>query len=879
MKRIFAVGLASLLVWTLLLSPLLTAGAAAAPLSQDEPSPPALYLKVGTFTPAAGQSVALPPGLTVAAQNSQYWIVQFGGPILPEWRAALEAEGAEVVAYLPDYAYKVRMNQGQAKQVEELQDVVFVGPFEPAFKLSPNLMLGGPTLYRLRVESGRDFGLTTAAIATTGAEIVSRDGDAFTVVADAAQIQAIAQVADVAWIENWLLREKHNEWGGGQIIGGMAANNAGYDGSTQIAAVADTGFGGGAANNVHPDIPQARVVAIQNFAGVSSRGCYSVIDDGAVDVDSGHGTHVAGSVLSDGGVNGEGRGVAPAARFVGQAVENWVDFTSICALQYADGYYLMGIPNDLNTLFQQAYNAGARIHSNSWGSAAAGDYTLDSSNADKFVWTNRDMVVTFSAGNEGIDANADGVVDNDSIGSPATAKNVITVGASENQRPSYPCDTSLTYTSRDTTYQGGQTCDSMGGSNLLGTYGLRWGADYPANPIAGDATAGNAEQMAAFSSRGPTDDGRIKPDIVAPGTWILSTYSDNYQEGYDGAPNSRNNAFQLDGWGMPMNQQYKYFGGTSMSNPLAGGAATVIRDYYQKAKSISASAALVKATLINTAVDLADENNDGANDNDFPIPNVHEGWGRINLAAATDGSVNFIEGAGLATGGSASYSVTPAGGPLKITVVWSDYPSTETAAKNLVNNLDLIVTAPGGAVYRGNVFSGGWSATGGSADTANNVENVYIQSPAAETWTVQVRGFNVPSGPQPYALVVDNGTIGAAPPPPTVQVHVGDLEGSRTANNKSWSATVTVTVHSSNDAAVGGATVAGTWTGAATGGTSCVTTAAGTCSMTKSNLKTAKTSTTFTVTGITGANMIYTAAANHDLDGDSNGTAITINKP
>ena len=129
-----------------------------------------------------------------------------------------------MVAYLPDYAYKVRMNQGQAKKVEDLQDVVFVGPFQPAFKLSPNLVVGGPALYSVRVESGRDFGLTNAAIATTGAEIVSRDGDVLTVLADAAQVQAIAQVADVAWIENWLLREKHNEWGGGQIIGGLAAN-------------------------------------------------------------------------------------------------------------------------------------------------------------------------------------------------------------------------------------------------------------------------------------------------------------------------------------------------------------------------------------------------------------------------------------------------------------------------------------------------------------------------------------------------------------------------------------------------------------------------------------------------------------------------------
>ena len=84
---------------------------------------------------------------------------------------------------------------------------------------------------------------------------------------------------------------------------------------------------------------------------------------------------------------------------------------------------------------------------------------------------------------------------------------------------------------------------------------------------------------------------------------------------------------------------------------------------------------------------------------------------------------------------------------------------------------------------------------------------------------MEVRGFNVPSGPQPYALVVDNGTISAAPPPATVQVHVGDLDGSRTATKKNWSATVTVTVHNSSEAPVNGATVTGAWTGAA--GTSC----------------------------------------------------------
>ena len=65
-----------------------------------------------------------------------------------------------------------------------------------------------------------------------------------------------------------------------------------------------------------------------------------------------------------------------------------------------------------------------------------------------------------------------------------------------------------------------------------------------------------------------------------------------------------------------------------------------------------------------------------------------------------------------------------------------------------------VVTGPGGAFYRGNVFAGGWSVAGGGADSTNNVENVYVESPAAGLWTVTVRGFNVPQGPQPYAVVV-----------------------------------------------------------------------------------------------------------------------------
>ncbi|HSG18493.1 MAG TPA: S8 family serine peptidase [Anaerolineae bacterium] len=751
---------------------LLASGQPASSAGQVQPAP--IRLQATTFNPAGGEKPDIPPGLTIsgyARGTRGYYIVQFAGPVQEAWKEQVSAAGADLLDYIPDFAYKARMNPAQAARVSDLDTVAWVGLFQPAYKISPSIDPEGVNLLRVRVERGADAGQVTAAVARSGATILDRGENLLLIGADAGQMREIAHMLDVAWMEPYVLAQKHNEYGAGVILGANAANASGYDGSSQIAAVSDTGLGGGTASTAHPDIPSGRIMALYNWPGAAG-GCFKTItDDGPIDVDSGHGTHTAVSVLGDGGTSGEGKGTAPAANLVFQATENWATITGPCRALGgwpANGYFLTGLPDDLRDMYQQAYDDGARIHSNSWGAALAGDYTLDSANTDDFIWINGDMTITFSAGNEGVDNDADGVVDDDSIGSPATAKNVITVGASENDRQgNYQCDTGLTYSSHDA-YQTGQTCTSMGGnqSSFLGTWGQRYG--FPTNPLKDDVTAGNQEQMASWSSRGPADDGRIKPDVVAPGAWILSGYSDLYQEEYESDPvNPQNGAYQWDGWGMPVNADYKYMGGTSMSNPIAAGAATVVRDYYQKAEGHAASAALVKATLINSAVDLLDENNDGSDDNDFPIPNVHEGWGRVNLATATDGNQEYVDEAiGLNTSATAVYEfdVSPGGNPFKASLVWSDYPSTEAAAANLVNDLDLVVTASDGTtIYKGNVFSSGWSQTGGGADRVNNVENVYIQAATAGVWTIEIVGFNVPNGPQPYALVV----MGASGSPPT----------------------------------------------------------------------------------------------------------------
>jgi subtilisin family serine protease len=836
-------------------------------------SAPAIRLKGAAFRPTAGEQPNIPPGLAIdgyAETERGYYLVQFAGPIEDRWKSAVVAQGAELLDYVPDFAFKVRMNPAEAARVAGTAGVAWVGLFHPAYKLSPDVRRNGRQIYEVRIERGANPVAAAVRVAAAGAQVLRREGLVLTVAADGAALDAVAHVLDVASVRNQLLPRKHNDEAG-RIIGAPTAHDAGYLGVTQTVAVADTGLGGGTAATAHADISSSRITAIYNWPGVTDN-CWSVTNDGAVDLDSGHGTHTAASVLS--ASSGAGKGVAPAARLVFQAVENWAQMKGLCALAYPSGYYLTGLPADLRQLFQQAYTAGARIHSNSWGSSAAGSYTAYSANADDFVWTHGDMAITFSAGNDGIDANGDGVIDLGSMGAPATAKNVISVGASENAREdNYRCDITLGYTN----------CTNQNGLNALFTYGAAWPADYPANPIRDDASAGSADQMAAFSSRGPTDDGRIKPDVVAPGTWVLSGYSDLYQQGYDTAANPKNNLFQYDGWGFPFDASYKYMGGTSMSNPLVAGAAAVVRDYYQTDRSVAhPTAALVKATLINTATDLMDENNDGADDNDLPIPNAHEGWGRVNVGAATSAALGFVEDtAGLATGANRSYAATATGGALKITLVWSDYPSNEAAAVNLVNDLDLEVTASGGTLYRGNVFSSGWSASGGSADRRNNVENVYVPGAGGE-YTILVRGFNVPQGPQRFALVVSGGTLAAVPPPPPPPpgstAHVGDLDASVSSVKRNWQATVSVTVHDASENVLAGAVVTGTWAGGASGTVTCTTNAAGTCSVASGTISAKKTSATFTVTGVSASGFSYNAA-NHDPDGDSNGSSIAVVKP
>jgi serine protease AprX len=661
------------------------------------------------------------------------FIVQLSGPVLPAWKQALVDAGAQLGDYVPDYAFLAYLTTEVKAAVEALPFVRWVGPYQPAYRLAADAVATNDTRsYRVLLQPWADAaaaGQALAALASPAAQLRAFDGG-FMADLGGSQIAQVARLPGVLWVEPLHLQRLYNDVGGQDIMGGGTAWTNGYNGSGMTIAVADTGLDTGDSASIHQDFA-GRVTHLSSWPVVYASYSSSCTitnpgaNDTASDKESGHGSHVTGSVAGSGArSSGQIKGLAYASSITFQAVEQYTTWqvpNSSCP----NGYYLSGIPDDLRTLLTEAYNWSARTHNNSWGGGSYGVYDIQASQFDDFIHTHPDFLAMTAAGNDGTDANGDGYVDENSISSPATAKNVLTIGASENERATGG-------------YNPGGACSTW--------YGC-WGSDYPTNPTRDDALSNSRQHMAAFSSRGPMADGRIKPDVVAPGTNILSVKSSRASES---------------GWG-PYNDYYMYMGGTSMASPLSTGAATLVREFYVEHEGqASPSAALIKATLINTAVDIAGYGNT-SHEAGLPIPNNHEGWGRINVGAATTAGRAFVDQTtGVNTGATLTYNYnnTSSARPFKVSLVWSDHPAAALAGTTLVNNLNLRVTAPNGAVYLGNVFSGGWSQTGGSADTKNNVENVYVPSPAVGTWTVQVVGANVPQGPQPFALVVD-GTLNA----------------------------------------------------------------------------------------------------------------------
>jgi hypothetical protein len=625
-----------------------------------------------------------------AEENARYWIVQFDGPITDGYKYALEELGIEVLDYLPEFAFIVTMDAEKRTSVRALRGVRWVGAYQPAYKFKRKktraLSLDARSYevadYLVTLFKTSNFAAIAARIEMQGAEIldISEHGSRpkLKIRISPQALASVAAINGVKWIEAAPVWELTNNVASAIMTTREAWNTHNLYGAGQRIAVADTGLDQGSRlpADLHDDFEDGN--GASRVAKIFDR-----VGDGGDDVNTGHGTHVAGSIVGNGALSGSDPavhdydhpdayiGIAPEATLVFQAVEN------------NSSEELSGIPSDLSDLFQQAYDEGSRIHTNSWGSSEAGNYTSYSQDVDEFVWNNKDFLILFSVGNDGVDADGDGVVDLSSVGSPATAKNCISVGASENYRPN----------------------GSSPAPAITESYGAKWPTAYPVDPLNSDLMSDDENGMVAFSSRGPCLDGRIKPDIVAPGTNIVSTKSSAttatlWGQGPD-----------LDG------TNYTYSGGTSMATPLTAGAAALVREFYIDRQGISPSAALIKATLLNGAFDTRPgQYGTGSTQEipDAPRPNNVQGWGRVDLENSIFPPITRIltfedETGGLTTNESDVYEFTMIDGsePLNATLVWSDYPGSPAAGGGLVNDLDFSIIDPSGNVFYPNNASQG----------------------------------------------------------------------------------------------------------------------------------------------------------------------------
>ncbi len=660
------------------------------------------------------------PGRALA---DSLFVVQFIGPIQDAWLSELASAGIQVVAYVPANAYVVEAHGRAADRLRAWRasrpHVQFVGAYQPGYRLTPGLRA------RAAAGDGGEVDVTVQLVQGPGAMeavdvlegLATSSAGAHRVMnflnvalrVPASRLATMAQVDGVFAIEERRERRRLDEIQGQIMAGnltGTRPTGPGYLAWLTARGFTAAQFGSFVVNVVddapslqgHPDMASSRVAFQLNpTSQTGAQGGHGFLNAMIV----GGLNALDGSSYRDASGYRYGLGIAPYAR---------VGVTAI-----------FGNGNATPTQWEStAWGRNARISSNSWGY----DSTRYDSAAQEFDRIVRDaqpgssgaqpMTVVFAAGNDGPTTNT--------VGSPGTAKNIITVGASENYR-------------------------------MTGTDGC----GVP------NSQADSANDVVGFSSRGPVNpsggDGRVKPDLVAPGTHIQA-----------GVPQSSYDGSSVCDQYWPLSQRlYGWSSGTSHSTPAVAGAAALVYQHFLNEGRSAPSPAMVKAYLMNAAAYMTGT---GANDT---LPSNNQGMGRVDLGRAFDDVPRRLTDQTVVFGATGqthrvSGSVVDTGAPVRVTLAWTDAPGSTTGAP-WVNNLDLDVTV-GGQTYRGNVFAKAWSVTGGTADLKNNVESVVLPAGVSGAVTVTVRAANIAGDGVPgnadttdqdFALVVYNVGEGGGP--------------------------------------------------------------------------------------------------------------------
>jgi subtilisin-like proprotein convertase family protein len=447
-----------------------------------------------------------------SAGNPGAFIVQARGPVDAQFRAQLAAAGAQIVSYIPNNAYLVRISSADAGALAGSPLVQAVLPYEPYYKLQPSLLGLAVAQEPLPPGTALNLGLFAADAPATelileklGAKIIGRDRSAFGPVLRVlapADWTALAQLPGVQILEPAHQRVAANDLSrvtlgvSPDTTSGSTNDWLGLTGLNVLVAVNDTGI-----DATHPDF-----TATGTAAG-GPAGPTRVIPNDSTDTD-GHGTHVAGIIAGNGAMSINPTNVGSLAS---GSVTN-ADFRGKAPLATLFSMNMNGSDRNLQ---EAAAQTNALISNNSWdygrGAAeydlAAASYDAATRDARPGLTGSQPVLFVFAAGNNG-GGNSDGAGGSaDTIMSPGTAKNVITVGALEQLRNITNIVTlSITPAS---------------GTNAPTT-----------NQVAyWQLQTDSGSQVASYSSRGNVgvgtegSFGRFKPDVVAPGTFVVSTRS------------------------------------------------------------------------------------------------------------------------------------------------------------------------------------------------------------------------------------------------------------------------------------------------------------------------------------------------------------------
>lgn len=647
---------------------------------------------------ALGKSAAAPD----SDGRSQY-IVQPAALFKNNERAMIRDSGIVFLGFIPPDAYIILAGEKELSALEKKFPLNYCGEYLPEFKIG----VSGSKLFSLTdpeikvhirltdiekaaavLEYLQGLGVRDASVLREKPPALSASLNYESII----KLSARPEVLDISEAHEIMLMNDAAR--SASMMNVAAMNTSGYTGKGVTVCVADTGLDSGDLNDIHPDFEDKDVTGVVSSTN-TGRTDWSDLH--------GHGTHVAGSAVGTGAYSG--------GQYAGTAPE--ADLYFICIGGSNNSVY----PPELTDI-EAAYESGARVMNNSWGAystSISGVYTQDSEFYDAVCHDHPDFTILFAAGNNNKKIDTAG---NCTLSTQAACKNVMTVGAAENDRPEY----TATY------------------GQLFSNVAAPFSTDQ-----AGSPQNGTQQGMAFFSSRGPAKDGRAKPDIVAPGTFIWSTES-LYDSNNDGTRSS----------------YYTTMFGTSMATPLTSGAAADAVQFL-KGKGFSApSSSLVKALLINGARTMGTGQYEDYTEIPDESPNCVNGFGHVDLGESFSpscGNLFLYEGTVADTDDERAYVFTKtSAGPFSATLVWNDYPGTPGAALALVNDLDVAVTCGNYTFY--------CDGSDDHCDSLNNVERYRTSEfPDGSEIEIKVKGYNVMEGPQTFSLAVSGVDAVVVPEP------------------------------------------------------------------------------------------------------------------